>query len=282
MLHNLNNWSTQRYPLGLRVGAGVAVVALHAALFGALFLAEGDPPVQEEPEAVMVRFVEISPDPQLSKAPQADTPPAPPPPPPVKPEPEPEPEPDEPEVEPDPEPEPVIEPEPEIKPPVVEEAPKVKPQPKPKPRPKPVAPPAVTPVQEPVEDAPPSDAPPSDLPPSGDPDAKGAPSGPQMGTPPDQPRMIGHVDYLGRRPLPDYPQASQQRREQGRVVIRVLINTNGEVEDAQVQQSSGFERLDRSALAAARKSRFKPYTENGVPYPAMADIPFDFVLRNRR
>jgi len=27
-----------------------------------------------------------------------------------------------------------------------------------------------------------------------------------------------------------------------------------------------------------RVARFKPYTENGVAYPAMADIPFDFVL----
>lgn len=279
MLHNTHNWSTQRYPLGLRIGAGVAAVAVHVAVLGTLFLGESSPPVQEAPEAVMVRFFEISPDPVLAKAPKADTPPAPPPPPPVKPEPEPEPEPEEPEIEPDPEP--VVEPEPEIKPPIVEEAPKVKPQPKPKPKPKSVPAPVVTPTQEPVEDAPPSDAPPSDLPPSGDPEAQGAPTGPATGEPPDTPRMISNVNYLGGQPKAEYPSQSQRRREEGRVVVRVLINTKGEVEEAHVEQSSGYERLDRAALVAARKARFRPYTENGVPYPGRADIPFDFVLKSR-
>jgi protein TonB len=85
------------------------------------------------------------------------------------------------------------------------------------------------------------------------------------------------VDYLGRRPVPVYPRASERRREQGRVVVRVVISTQGTVLEAKVQSSSGYERLDESALKAVRTARFKPYTENGVAYRAMADIPFDFV-----
>jgi len=80
--------------------------------------------------------------------------------------------------------------------------------------------------------------------------------------------------------MPVYPRASLMRREEGRVIVRVSIDTRGEVSAATVQRSSGHERLDEAALDAARKARFKPYTENGVAYPAMADIPFDFVLRN--
>ena len=94
----------------------------------------------------------------------------------------------------------------------------------------------------------------------------------------DGPRHISAADYLGRRPNPAYPRQSQRRREQGRVVIRVLISEQGKVVQASVQQSSGHGRLDDSALKAAHQAQFRPYTENGVPRQAFADIPFDFVL----
>lgn len=80
--------------------------------------------------------------------------------------------------------------------------------------------------------------------------------------------------------MPNYPMASRRMREEGRVVVLVEINTQGLVERATIDASSGFPRLDESALAAARKGRFKPYTRNGVAYPAKAKIPFDFVMRN--
>jgi protein TonB len=75
-----------------------------------------------------------------------------------------------------------------------------------------------------------------------------------------------------------YPRASERRGEQGRVVVRVLISPQGKVLQATVQRSSGHERLDEAAVRAARGARFKPYTENGIAYKALADIPFDFVL----
>jgi len=90
--------------------------------------------------------------------------------------------------------------------------------------------------------------------------------------------MIGKVDYMGKRPMPVYPRASERRGEQGRVVVRVVISAQGGVIDASVRSSSGYSRLDEAALKAARSARFKPYTENGIAYKAMADIPFDFVL----
>jgi len=62
------------------------------------------------------------------------------------------------------------------------------------------------------------------------------------------------------------------------VVLRVLISPQGMVQQVTVQSSSGYPRLDESAMRAVRVARFKPYTENGVAYPALADIPFDFVL----
>jgi protein TonB len=104
------------------------------------------------------------------------------------------------------------------------------------------------------------------------------PTAPARPVDPDRPRVVGTVDYLGRRPSPVYPQMSMRRGETGRVIVRVLISPQGGVANATVHKSSGYERLDNAALAAVRMARFKPYTENGLPYPARADIPFDFVL----
>ncbi|KRC76588.1 energy transducer TonB [Achromobacter sp. Root83] len=261
--------SSSRSSFGIRAGAGLAVVALHAAVIGAIFMAPESRPELEEPEAIMVSVVD-APIPQIAKAeptpevpqPVTETPPEPQPE--IEPEPEPEPE-LKPEPEPEPEPEPVVE-----KPPMP--APKP-PPPKPKPKPKP------QPKQD-VKPEPKPETPPRQTPPSGAPEGTQAPQGPQQGPPPDQPVMVSSIEFQGARPMPNYPMASRRMREEGRVVVLVEINTQGLVERATIDASSGFPRLDESALTAARKGRFKPYTRNGVAYPAKAKIPFDFVMRN--
>ena len=62
------------------------------------------------------------------------------------------------------------------------------------------------------------------------------------------------------------------------MIVRVTINQHGELESLQVRQSSGVGLLDDAAKQAVQRVRFRPYTVNGVPMRAMADIPFDFVL----
>ena len=162
-------------------------------------------------------------------------------------------------------PEPVVEkpkPKPDPKP---DPKPQPKPQPRPNPQPKPepkkvaeVAKPATAPKLAEVNK------------PTGGQKAKAAD--------PNQPRIVSQVNYLGSPPNPVYPRASQRRNEQGRVVVRVVISTEGSVMDVWVKNSSGHQRLDEAALSAVRKVKFKPYTENGIAFRAMADIPFDFVL----
>ncbi|MGB6105891.1 MAG: energy transducer TonB [Pusillimonas sp.] len=268
----------------VKVSGAVIAVGLHLAVLGAIVSAKAVKPELELPEAVEVRFVEIAdevvdaaPNPEQPEEPvEAEIPPPeeipyPPPEPDIVPEPpEPEPEPVV-EPEPEPEPEPVIEPEPEPEPePVVEEPkPEPKPEPPPKPKPKPKPKPVVKPAPVP---------PPQVVPPSGQAAAPAVPKAPPKPVDPNRPRLIGKVDYLGKRPMPVYPRASERRGEQGRVVVRVLISAQGGVINASVQSSSGYSRLDEAALKAAHTARFKPYTENGIAYQAMADIPFDFVL----
>ncbi len=92
--------------------------------------------------------------------------------------------------------------------------------------------------------------------------------------------MVGQIDYLGAPPMPTYPRTSRRLREEGSVLVRVLINARGLVESASIEKSSGSERLDEASLAAARRGRFKPYTVNGVATPAYTNIPFNFTIKD--
>jgi protein TonB len=83
--------------------------------------------------------------------------------------------------------------------------------------------------------------------------------------------------YL-QNPAPVYPAISQRMGEQGKVVIRVLIGMDGTAQQAQVQQSSGFDRLDRAALTTVMHWRYVPGKRAGVPEAMWFNVPINFVL----
>lgn len=68
--------------------------------------------------------------------------------------------------------------------------------------------------------------------------------------------------------------------EQGRVVVRVLISVDGVPQQAEVHQSSGFGRLDRSAVEAAMRSRYVPLKRGGIPEATWVLAPIEFKLEN--
>ena len=59
-------------------------------------------------------------------------------------------------------------------------------------------------------------------------------------------------------PKPSYPLLSRKLREQGLVMIKLCVNQGGFVDEASVSKSSGFQSLDRSALATLSQWRFLP------------------------
>lgn len=77
---------------------------------------------------------------------------------------------------------------------------------------------------------------------------------------------------------PEYPRVSRRNGESGRVMVRVFIDEAGAPRQVQLNRSSGFERLDASALAAVLKFRFRPPTEDGQPVSGWANVPIDFGL----
>ena len=66
--------------------------------------------------------------------------------------------------------------------------------------------------------------------------------------------------------------------EQGKVVVRVLIGTDGVPQKAEINKSSGFDRLDRQAQDAVMRWRFVPGKRNGVAESMWNLVPIQFVL----
>lgn len=86
------------------------------------------------------------------------------------------------------------------------------------------------------------------------------------------------ADYLN-NPKPPYPALSKRMGEQGKVLVRTLIGTDGRAQEVQLHQSSGFERLDQAALKAAREWRYVPGKRDGVPQAMWFNVPFSFQLQ---
>lgn len=85
------------------------------------------------------------------------------------------------------------------------------------------------------------------------------------------------ADYLN-NPRPPYPPMSKRLREQGKVVVRTLIGVDGTAQQAEIKQSSGFDRLDQAALTTALRWRYVPGKRAGVPETMWFNLPFTFVL----
>lgn len=80
---------------------------------------------------------------------------------------------------------------------------------------------------------------------------------------------------------PPYTSAERNAGVEGTVSIRLLIGTDGSVEDVTVTSSSGNANLDNAAVAACRKWRFTAAkNSSGLPVRCYASIPIIFKIRN--
>jgi protein TonB len=109
-----------------------------------------------------------------------------------------------------------------------------------------------------------------------------APPAPRVAPPaPSAPARIempsSDAAYLN-NPKPGYPAISKRMGEQGKVVLRVLIGTDGLPQKVEINKSSGYDRLDRQAQEAVMRWRFVPGKRNGVPEAMWSLVPINFVL----
>lgn len=79
-----------------------------------------------------------------------------------------------------------------------------------------------------------------------------------------------------RSPRPVYPIEAIARQEQGQVLLRAEVLDSGAIRNVLVKQSSGSRVLDRAALDAVTRWRFKPAERDGKAITAWVDVPVDF------
>ncbi len=107
-----------------------------------------------------------------------------------------------------------------------------------------------------------------------------APVSAAVSGPPSPPRLqlpSSAADYLN-NPPPEYPRLSRRMGEQGKVVVRVLIGVDGMAQKAEINTSSGFERLDQAALTTVLRWRYVPGKRGGIAEAMWFNVPINFVL----
>ncbi len=80
--------------------------------------------------------------------------------------------------------------------------------------------------------------------------------------------------------MPDYPVKSVENSEQGTVIVSVMIQKNGKVGQTKIEQSSGFELLDKSALNAVSQWVFEPASSSNQLTECWFTIPIRFQLKS--
>lgn len=87
------------------------------------------------------------------------------------------------------------------------------------------------------------------------------------------------VKTFGRRVQPEYPRSALRRRQEGTVLLRVLISETGKREDIKIHSPSRYSLLNNAAVKAVKKWKFKPHLVNGRPVKSWIEIPIEFKIR---
>lgn len=78
------------------------------------------------------------------------------------------------------------------------------------------------------------------------------------------------------RPAPRYPAEALRRNIGGVVRVQATVAPDGSVERMELAEGSGNRELDRAAMEAVRRWKFKPAVRNGQPVTATVIVPLEF------
>ncbi len=89
---------------------------------------------------------------------------------------------------------------------------------------------------------------------------------------------VEQVPELIEQAMPVYPKEAEKKKITGKVYIRALIDKNGDPVKVKVAKSSGNGLLDKAALEAAKKNKYKPAIQNKQPVAVWISYPVEFNL----
>lgn len=84
--------------------------------------------------------------------------------------------------------------------------------------------------------------------------------------------------YAASNPVPPYPPLARRLGEQGTVVLRILVTTDGRADRVEIKKSSGSPTLDRSAETTLKQWRFIPAKIDGKPVEEWYETRWTFKL----
>lgn len=85
------------------------------------------------------------------------------------------------------------------------------------------------------------------------------------------------VSYRRMAP-PSYPAEALANREQGDVVLKVLVAADGTPRQIELESSSGVDAIDQAARDAVKQWQFNPGMQGGVPVEGWVLVPISFQL----
>ncbi|MBW1768802.1 MAG: energy transducer TonB [Deltaproteobacteria bacterium] len=87
------------------------------------------------------------------------------------------------------------------------------------------------------------------------------------------------VPVYRKNPSPKYPRAARRRGYQGTVIMEVLVNREGRVEDLRLFRSSGYTVLDKRAMSSVKNWLFEPGMRGDEKVEMWVKVPIRFRLR---
>lgn len=78
---------------------------------------------------------------------------------------------------------------------------------------------------------------------------------------------------------PTYPSSLLSKGVGGRVLVSCSIDTSGKVVGTSIKSSSGHPDLDKAAINAVNRWKFKPGTKGGKAVKSVAVVPFNFEVK---
>jgi len=95
---------------------------------------------------------------------------------------------------------------------------------------------------------------------------------------PESPQISIATPVYKQNNSPRYPLRARRMGYEGLVMLKVLVDENGRVNDLELLQSSGYAILDKAALSSVKKWMFVPGTEGGKKKKMWVKIPIRFEL----
>jgi protein TonB len=80
---------------------------------------------------------------------------------------------------------------------------------------------------------------------------------------------------------PIYPEKARKRGQEGRVVLRVVVNCQGLPDKVSVSESSRYDLLDQAAMQAVEHWRFIPARCGDTPISCQIEVPIRFKLSDQ-